>query len=159
MSALTIFAMIFVLILVIGGWISSEYISAKHAKTNKQLRLSVAKLERENNILQNQLINEGDRNTKLKDDFEKVKDSRQQVRYLEDEYKALNNRYSNLNRGLDTLRKTVTSKKYLNNSLAKEIIMLLNEHLPDEKQAEIKKSEESRQAFKRIKDGMPGSPG
>lgn len=156
MSALTLFVLIFVFILVVGGWVSSEYISHKHSKNNKQLRQQVSKLERENNLLQNQLNSESDKFFKLKDDYEKVKDSKQQIRLLEEEYKALYNRYSNLNRGLDVLRKTVTSKKYLNNSLAKEITILLNEHLPDEKQIEVNKAESSRQAFKRIKDGMSG---
>lgn len=159
MSALTIFAIIFVFILIAGGWASSEYISHKNAKANKQLRTQVARLEHENDKLTQAMNNQQGQYNHLKSEYDKIKEAKQQIKALETEYRNLSNRYNNFNRGLDVLRKTVTSKKYLNNSLAKEIILLLSEHLPDEKQMEYNKAESSRQAFKRIKDGMGGSSG
>jgi len=158
MSTLTIFAMIFVFILILGGWITSEFISSKNTKLAKELRKHVAKLERENNVLQTHLTKETNKYTKLNEEYDKIKDSKQIIKNMEREYKALQNRYSNNLRGIEVIRKTVSSKKYLNNSLSKEINLLLSEHLPDEKQQEMKKTENSQQAFKRIKDGMGDGP-
>lgn len=154
MSTLTIFAIIAAFLFLIGGWISSEYIASKNTKLAKNLRLQVAKLERENNMLQTNLNDENKRFIRLDEEYQKVKDSKAIIRTLEQEYKNLENRYKNNLRGIEVIRKTVSGKKYFNNSLAKEITVLLEEHLPDAKQQEMKKVEESRAAFKRIKNGM-----
>ena len=146
--------MVFTFILLLGGWFTSEYISSKHTKANKQLRLTMAKLERENSQLQHTLTRENDKYAKLKDDYEKIKEAKQMAKAIESEYRNLHNRYTNNNRGIEIIRKTVASKKYINNSLAKEINLLMSEHLPDDKQMQINKAEDSREAFKRIKEGM-----
>ncbi len=154
MSALTLFAIIFFFLLLVGGWISSEYVSHKYAKSNKKLKANAARLEKENTILQQQYNRQTSHVKKLQSELENLKEARQKIRIVEQEYKNLQNRYNNMSRGLEILRKTVTSKKYMNNSLAKEIILLLNEHLPDAKQAEMNKAEASRETFKRIKENM-----
>lgn len=152
MSTLTIFAIVFLFILVCGGWITSEYISHKNARENKKLKKSVHRLEHENDRLTNQFNKQNTQYSKLKGDYDNLMEAKEYIKVVEQQYKSLLNRHTNFNRGLDIIRKTVTSKKYLNNSLAKEIVILLTEHLPDDSQIEMKKNEESLLAFKRIRD-------
>ncbi|MDX1811476.1 MAG: hypothetical protein R3240_05985 [Gammaproteobacteria bacterium] len=133
---------------------TSEYMSHKNANLVKQLKLHIMKLERENNSLTVQLNDEQNKFSKLNKDYLQVKDSKMVIKELQMEYRDLQNRYSNVQRGLEVIRKTVASKKYLNNSLSKEIGNLLTEHLPDSHEQQQKKVEQSQAAFKRIKDGM-----
>ena len=74
MSALTLFFIIFLGVLMVGGWISSEYISHKNSKQSKRFHKEMLRLEKENEKLQNELISQIDRYTRLKADYDNVKD-------------------------------------------------------------------------------------
>ncbi len=154
MSSTTVFAIIFFSILIIGAWISSELVAHRHSNSNKLIRTKFAKLERENNALQQELQRKTSECIEMRSEFEKLKDAKSQIKGIEAEYKALYARYTNINRGIEILRNTIAGKRFIQSSLSKEIMKLLNEHLPDKSQIEKNKLESSHQAFKRIRDSM-----
>lgn len=154
MSTLTLFAIIFVFLLVIGGWVTSEIISNKTTKTNKKYTRQMALMERENHKLQTALIKENDRYTRIKEEYDQLKDAKSQIRILETDYRKLLKQHNHIEEGLEALRKKTTSKKYSSNSLAKDIIIILDEYSPSDDQKEQNKTEETQDTFKRIKSAM-----
>lgn len=159
MSTLTIFVVVFVALLIIGGWISAEYMSNKATRANKKFQIQLAKLERECDSLQNQLTTETNRYSSLKEEFEKYRDAKDQIRALEKDYKKLNKQHERVSLGVVLLREKLNHKKYSANSLTKEVLRHLDEHCPSEAQVAISQSESMREKFKRIKQSLSGQNG
>ena len=156
MSTLTTFLFIFVFLLVIGGWITSEVISSKTTKTNKKYAKQLALMERENNKLQVALNNENNRYTHLKDEYDQIKDAKSELRGLNNEVKRLDRQIKRFKEGVEVLRKKTSSKKYSSNSLAKEVATVLDEYAPTDAQKEERRSENTKHTFKRIKTAISG---
>ena len=154
MSNITIFFIVFVFLLMIGGWITSEVISNKATKKNKKFRRQVSILEKENDQLQASLTDQIDRYTRIKEEYEKVKDAKTQIRALETDYKRLSNEFEKFNKGVEVLQQKVTSKKYSSNSLAKDLIIMIEELFPSQEKRLENKADDTRQTFKRIKSSI-----
>lgn len=154
MSNITIFFIVFVFLLMVGGWITSEIISSKATKTNKKFRRQVSILEKENTQLQAALTDQIDRYTRIKEEYEKVRDAKAQIRVLETDYKKLSNEFNKFNGGVEVLKQKVSSKKYSSNSLAKDLIGMIDELFPTAEQRLENKADDTRQTFKRIKSAI-----
>lgn len=154
MDKLYLFLTIFTVLLILGGWISAEVISSRTSKSNKKYTKQLALLDRENTKLQSALAKETDRYTHLKEEYDKLRDAKAQIRTLELDYKKLSKQYNRMSHGIDQLRQKVTSKKYSSNSLAKDIVIMLDEQFPSEEQRKQMEAEDSKDTFKRIKSAM-----
>ncbi len=154
MSNIVIFLLIFVFLLVIGGWITSEIISTTASKNSKKLVQKFAALEKEHLALQNELAKLTNNYTKAKEQSDKIEDARVQVRALESNYRKLTNQFKRTSSGIDIVREKISNKKYSSNSLAGEILSLLDEHCPNEEQRKQLKEEKTKEDFKRIKNVM-----
>ena len=159
MSNLSLFFGIFMVLLILGGWISSEVISNRTTKSNKKFVKQLTKLDRENSKLQGSLNREVDRYTQIKEEYDKLRDAKAQIRTLEVEYKKLTKQYKRTSNGIDVLRQKVGSKKYSSNSLAKDIKVMLEEQFPSEAQKALTKEEATKDRFKRIKSTMDADGG
>lgn len=156
MSTLTLFAITFVVLLILGGWITSEVISSRTTKSNKKYTKQLALLDRENAKLQKALAKENDRYTMVKEEYDKLRDAKAQIRTLEIDYKKLNKKFKHMSNGIDELRQKVSSKKYHSNSLAKEVIVLLDERFPSDQQRAERETQGTKDTFKRIKETIGG---
>lgn len=154
MSNLTIFFTVLTAVFVIGGWITSEYISSRNAKKNKQFAIAVAKLERENRNLISDLTTQTTKYTALKEEFEKIREAKAQIRTLENDYKKLRKVYERTADGIQSLRTKCASKKYSSNSLSKDVLIHLDENCPSQEQLLAMRHQSSQDVFKRIKQNM-----
>jgi len=156
MSTLTTFVIVFVALLVVGGWISAEYMSGKATRANKKFQKQLARLERENDTLQNQLNTETSRYSALKEEFDKYRDAKDQIRILERDYRKLNSHHNRLTQGIALLRDKMNHKKYSANSLSKDVLYHLDEHCPSDAQIAAAEADTARNKFKRIKESLSG---
>jgi len=154
MSNIVIFLLIFVFLLVIGGWITSEIISSTASKNSKKLAQKFIALEKEHLSLQNEITRLTNNYTRAKEQSDKIDDARVQVRALESNYRKLTNQFKRTSSGINIVREKISSKKYSGNSLAGEILSLLDEHCPSEEQRKQLKNEKTKEDFKRIKNVM-----
>jgi len=154
MDKIYLFLIIFVVLLIIGGWISAEVISSRTTKSNKKYTKQLALLDKENTRLQTELAKETDRYTHLKDEYEKLREAKAQIRTLELDYKRITKQYNRMSNGIEQLRQKVNSKKYSSNSLAKDIVIMLDEQFPSEEQRKQAEAEGTKDTFKRIKSAM-----
>lgn len=154
MSNIVIFLIIFVFLLIIGGWITSEIISGAASKNTKKMARQVAILEAEKLTLQSKLAKSSENYKKVKDQCEKIEDARAQVRTLETNYRKLTNQFKRTSTGIDIIREQISGKKYSSNSLAREVLLLLDEHCPNPDQRKQVKEEKTKDDFKRIKTAM-----
>lgn len=129
-------------------------ISGTAAKANKNLAQRVKALETEKQTLQNELTKSSENYTRVKDQCDRVDDARNQVRSLETNYRKLTNQFNRTSNGIDIIREQISSKKYSSNSLAREVIMLLDEYCPNDDQRKQVKEEKTKDDFKRIKSAM-----
>jgi len=154
MDKLYLFLTIFIVLLIIGGWISAEVISSRTTKSNKKYTKQLALLDRENTKLQAALAKETDRYTNLKEEYDKLREAKAQIRRLELDYKKITKQFNRMSNGIEQLRQKVTSKKYSSNSLAKDIVIMLDEQFPSEEQRKQMEAEGTKDTFKRIKSAM-----
>jgi len=154
MSNIVIFLIIFVFLLIIGGWITSEMISGNASKANKKLARQIAILETEKLTLQSELAKSTESYSKVKDQCDRIEDARVQVRALETNYRKLTNQFKRTSAGIDIIREQISGKKYSSNSLAREVLLLLDEHCPNSDQRKQIKEEKTKEDFKRIKTVM-----
>ena len=152
MSNLSTFLTVFISVLVIAGWVSSEMISSKARRESKKSNLRLAKLEKENDILTSSASKEQGRYSRLKEEFDKAKEARDQLKEFEREYKQLIKAYNQFSTSIESLRTMVSAKKYKSNALSREVIAHMDENLPNEDKIKMMKEESTRAAFKRIKD-------
>jgi len=154
MNKITIFITIFAVLLIIGGWVSAEIVSSRTTKSNKKYTKQLALLDRENNKLQKALDQETDRYTHLKEEYDKLREAKAQIRTLELDYKRSTKQFNRMTKGIEQLRQKVTSKKYSSNSLAKDIVLMLDEQFPSDEQKKQLEAEGSKDTFKRIKSAI-----
>ncbi len=148
------FLFVFIGILVIAGWISSEMISSKATRASKKVNIRVAKLEKENDQLTTTLTKEQGRYKHLREEYEKAKEARDQLREFELEYKKLVKLYNQFSDSITSLKTLVSAKKYKNNSLSREVITHLDDNCPNDARLQLMKDESTKAAFKRIKERM-----
>jgi len=154
MSNLSTFLFIFVGILIVAGWISSEMISSKATKANKKSSIRSAKLEKENNQLTHTLVKEQEKYKGLRTEYEKAREARDQLKEFEKEYKKLVKSYNVYTASVETLKELVSAKKYSSNALSKEVLTHIDTHCPSDEKAQKMKDESTQAAFKRIKERM-----
>ena len=157
MSNLSTFLFIFIGILVVAGWISSEMISSKATRANKKASLRSAKLEKENDQLTQAMSKEKERYNALRKEYDIAKDARDQLKDFEKEYKKLLKSYNNYSTSIDSLTALVSAKKYGSNALSREVLTHINEHCPSQEKRDSMKEESTKAVFKRIKDRMGSS--
>ena len=154
MSNITVFILVFAVVLMIVGWITAEYISMTARKKNKKYEQKLLNTEREKDYLQTQLNTETTRLQKLRDELNSLREAKEQIRSVEREHQKLKATHQQALKGVDKIREKVKHKRYASNSLAKDIINLLNEHCPTEQELQEKQGRETQQTFKRIKEGI-----
>ena len=154
MSNLFIFILIFAVVLVIAGWITAEYMSITSGKKNKKYQQQLLMAEREKDHLLTQFNTESLKLAKAKDELDVLRDAKNQIRTLEREHTKLQAKHLKTLAGVGVIRDKVAHKRYSNNALAKDIIILLNEHCPTEEQMLEQKGEQTQSTFKRIKEGI-----
>ncbi len=156
MSNLVIFILVFAVVLIIAGWITAEYMSVTSGKKNKKYEQKLLKVEREKEYIQIQLKAETSRLVKVKEELNSLRDAKDQIRALEREHIKLQAKHQNIVTGVAIIRDKVTHKRYGNNALAKDIVILLNEHCPTEDQLVEQQGQQTQSKFKRIKEGIGG---
>jgi len=154
MENISTFLIVFIGIVVVVGWISSEMISRKATQATKKSSLRASKLERENNELTIALQKEQERYKRLREEYEKAKEAREQLREFEREYMHLVNAYNRFSANIDDLKKLVTEKKYKSNALSREILSHMERNCPSSETLQKMKDESTKEAFKRIKERM-----
>ena len=128
--------------------------SMSSGKKNKKYEQKLIILEREKEYLQTQYNTEGSRLAKAKEELQSLRDAKDQIRQLEREHAKLQKKHAYAVQGIALIRKKVSNKRYFNNVLAKDIVVLLEEHCPTEEQRMEKDGQKTKSAFKRIKDGI-----
>jgi len=156
MSNLFIFILIFAVILIIAGWITAEYMSVTSGKKNKKYQQQLLMAEREKDHLQTQFNTEALKLAKAREELDVLRDAKNQIRTLEREHTKLQAKHQKTVLGVGIIRDKVTHKRYNNNALAKDIIILLNEHCPTDDQVLEQKGQQTQSTFKRIKEGIGG---
>ena len=157
MSNLSTFLTVFVGILLVGGWITSEMISSKATRATKKSNIRTAKLEKENDQLTASMVKEQERYKRLKEEYDKAKEARDHLKEFEREYKQVVKSYNQFGASIEGLKTLVSAKKYKSNALSREVLEHLDTSCPSEDKLKMMKEESTKAAFKRIKDRMGGS--
>ncbi|HFE37369.1 MAG TPA: hypothetical protein ENK06_02975, partial [Gammaproteobacteria bacterium] len=122
MNNIVLFLTVFIFILVIAGWITSEIISSKTTKANNKLARRAAFLEKENARLESELGKQVEKYTRVREEYDKVKNLKTQMRTVENNYRKLSKQFERTSDGIDIIREEISSNKYSNNSVAKEVL-------------------------------------
>jgi len=158
MGNLSTFFFIFVAVLIVAGWISSEMISSKAARANKKSTMRAAKLEKENNQLTQAITREQEKYKHLRAEYEVVKEAKGQIREFEKEYKKVVRVYNKFSDSITSLKEMASAKKYSSNALARDVIAHIEENCPNKSQMNRMKDESTKEVFKRIKKRIDTNP-
>ena len=146
-----------IFILAIVGWIFSELISKKTKEIESQYIKRLNQLNKERTKLEALLVKEKNRCTQVKEKSVPLREFESSIPTMEKNHTNLSALLDKYYVNVDLLRAKLNKREFSSNSVANEVLIIIEEFCPNEQERLKHKQNKLSGAFTRIKKSMESS--
>jgi len=146
-----------IFLLAIVGWVFSEIIFRKIKNIESQYLKRLNQLNLEKTKLEALLVKEKNRCTEVKEKVVPLRELESSIPTIEKNYHNLSAMLEKYYGNIDLLRSKLNKREYSSNSVANEVLIVIEEFCPNEEERLKHKQNKLSGAFTRIKNSMDNS--